>query len=233
MYWANGFWLNVFMMSEAKYDPVKDFAPITITHNSRNVLLVTPALPVKTVQDLVKLAKSKPNELNIGRTANPGGSNTLAAVLFAAVTGTQFNEILYKSTNQIITDIAAGRIEVGFPGLAGAIPLMKTGKVRGLAITASERSALTPDLPTVTSIYKDYDASSVQALFAPKATPQPIVARLVDASNKAVSNPEIKEKLMALGLDPIGSTPQQLTAFMVADMKNMGKVIKDRGFKAD
>ena len=229
LYYANTLWLGPFLRANIPYDPLKDFAPISLTVRGPNVVVVTASLPVKSIAELVKLAKAKPGQLNVAVTG-VGTSPSMAAVLFESVTGTQMTEIKYKGTGPAFPDVVAGRVEVMFPTILSSLNFAKQGKIRVLAVTSEQRSSLAPDIPTVASLgYPGYESVAIHALLAPAKTPAEIVNRLNQEVVRYLSQADAKETFSKMGFDIVASSPEQLGVVMKAEMDRMGKVLRDAG----
>ncbi len=231
LYWANPMWLTPFLQ-DVNYDPLKDFVPISLVARAPGVLVTNAALPVKSVKELVDLAKAKPGTLNFGSTS-AGTSPHLAAVLFNTLAGIDVVSIFYKGTVQGVNDVVAGRVQFMFPSVASTLPLIKSGKLRALAVTSADPSELLPGVPPVAATYPDYEAVSMHSMFAVANTPQTIIARISQEVAKAVRLPEVKDKLFNIGIEVVGSSPQQLAATMKSEMTKTGKLIKDKGIRAE
>ncbi len=230
-YFANAIWLAPFLRANVPYDPLKDFAPISLTVKGPNVIAITSSLRVNTLAELVALAKSKPGELNMGVTG-VGTSPTNAADLFLAVTGAKMTVVRYKGTAQAFLDVIAGRVEVTTPTILSVLPHAKAGKIKLLAVTSEQPSALVPDLPTVASAgYPGFESVAIQALLAPPRTPNAIVNRLNQEVTKFLLEPEIKAKIASMGFDVVASAPTQLSTTMKSEMDKMGPVFRAAGIK--
>jgi tripartite-type tricarboxylate transporter receptor subunit TctC len=220
------------LLDKTPYDPIKDFAAVSFIANSPHVLVVTPSLPVRTVKDLIALAKAKPGELNYAA-ASTGSSTHLAAELFKSMAHIDIVRIPYNAGTLQVADVIAGRVELTF-GITGAVtPHIKAGRLRALAVTSPQPSALFPDLPTVASTVPGFESGSVYGLFSPSQTPLPIVDRLQKAVRKVLQNTEIRAKFLNSGLEVVGSTPQELAEKVKREMNQLSKVIRDAGIKAD
>jgi tripartite-type tricarboxylate transporter receptor subunit TctC len=227
-----GFWVGP-MLRKLSYDAIKDFSPISLTNRQPNLLVVHPSMPVKSVKELIALAKAKPGELNY-MSAGIGTSAHLASELFASMAGVKLVHVPYKGTAPGLTDMVGGQIQLAFPNIAAATPFVKSGRLRALAITTAEPSALTPGLPTVAaSGVPGYEAVAIQGLFAPAKTPAAIISRLSQEIVRAVNRPDVKEKFNSSGSDIVGSTPEQFAAAIAADITRLEKVIKDAGIKVE
>ena len=228
IYWANPLWLSPFML-DVNYDPIKDFAPISLVAQIPTVLVVHPSIPAKSVKELVALAKKRPGELNLAMTSNRSSSNSLAGMLFQAFAGVDLTEINYKDTGQTINDLVAGRVHVGFPSLAGTLPHIKSGRLRALGVTTAQSSQQLPDVPPLKSLYPEFESASVHGMFAVASTPQAIINRMHQEVARAVRDPQVKEAMINMGIEPVGGTPEQMTAFMRVEMRTSGKLIKEKG----
>ena len=214
------------------YDPVKDFVPISRIFVAANLLVVHPDVPVKSIAELVALAKAKPGELTYGHTG-VGTSQHLAGELFKAMAKVDIQPIAYKGSTAILPDLLAGRITMGFTNIVNVLPLVKEGKLRAFAVSSRKRSALMPDLPTmIESGFPDYEAVPWFGLMAPAGTPQPIIERLHAETVKALAIPEVRHALEAQGLDVIGGTPAEFAETIKTEMPYWAKVIKGAGIKA-
>lgn len=231
LYWANPFWLSPFLQ-EVNYDPLRDFTPISLVARAPGVLVANAALPVKSVKELVDLAKAKPGTLNYASTS-AGSSPHLAVVLFNTLAGIDAAQIFYKGTVQGVNDVVAGRVQYMIPSVASTLSLIKAGKLRALAITSAEPSELLPGVPPVAATFPEYESASLHALFAPAHTPQAVVARLNQELVRALKAPEVRSKLFNIAVEPVGSTPEQLLATVKSEMAKTGKLIKDKGIRAE
>jgi tripartite-type tricarboxylate transporter receptor subunit TctC len=226
-------WLAPFMRDKVPYDPVKDFAPVTWATSSPNLLVVHPSMPVKSVRELMLLAKARPNELNYG-SGSAGSTPHLAAELFRAMTGVQIVRVAYKGSGPALTALLGGELHFMFPSTGSANALLNSGKIRALAVTALQRTALAPGLPTVAeSGLPGYESASLLAVFAPAGTPPAIVQRLSQEMTKAIQRPEAKERLFNAGVEGMGGTPEQFAAVLKGEMAKWGKVIRDAGIRSE
>ena len=226
-------WLAPFMRDKVPYDPVKDFAPVTWATNSPNLLVVHPSLPVKSVRELIALVKARPNELNYG-SGSAGSTPHLAAELFRSMTGVQIVRVAYKGSGPALTALLSGELHFMFPSTGSANPLLKSGKLRPLAVTTLKSTALAPNLPTVAeSGLPGYESASLLAVFAPAGTPPAIVQRLNQEMVKALQSTEARERLFNSGVEAVGSTPEQFAVTLKNEMTKWGKVIKDAGIRSE
>ena len=221
------------LLQKTPYDPVKDFAPVTTVTIAPNILVVNNSMPVNSVADLIALAKSRPGELNYA-SSGAGASNHLAAELFNTMAGVRIVRIGYKGANQGLTDLIADQIQIMFPTAGAAAPHVKSGRVKGLAVTSAERSQLAPELPTVAaSGLPGYESLAIYGTFVPAGTPRALVTRLNSEIVKILGSADVKEKFFSMGMDTIGGPPEQLAASVKSEMVRMGKMIKDAGIVAN
>lgn len=226
-------WLLPFMRSNVSWDPVTDFLPITLASTAPNILVVHPSLPVNTVKELISLAKARPGGLHDAN-AGFGTSSQLSSALFKAMTGVNVVAVPYKGTGQALTGLMGGEIQLAFTLLASAMPHVKSGKLRALAVTSAEPSRLAPDLPTVAaSGVPGYEAVSLLGIFAPAKTPATIMSRLNQEIVQTLKSAEVKERLFAAGAEVVASSAEELTATIKSEMTRMGKVIKDAGIRTE
>ncbi len=220
------FWIGP-LMEKTSYDPLRDFIPITLTLSAPNILAVHPSLPVKSVKELIELAKRRPGALNYA-SGQSGSSNHLGAELFKAMAGVNILRIPYKSGTEATNDLVAGNVQLSFSSVVVALPLMAAGRLRGLAISTAHPSALAPGMPTIAqSGLPGYESTTMIGVFAPAKTPLPIVNQLSQEITRAFRIPAIKESMFKTGTDLIGSTPEESMAAIKSDMARLGNVIRD------
>jgi tripartite-type tricarboxylate transporter receptor subunit TctC len=225
--------LNASLFSKLPYDPIKDFQPLTLVATAPNVLVVHPSLPPNSVQELIRLAKSKPNELTYG-SAGSGSGSQLAGVLFANMAGVKLIHVPYKGITPAVVDLMGGQISMCFSVLSVAYPHMQAGKLKAIAVTTAKRSARVPNLPTVAEGgLKGYDVFSWFGLLLPANTPKEIVAKLHAEVVRAISLPDVKEKVSSQGVDLVSDSPEQFGEFIKQDWAVWDKVIKSIGMKLD
>ena len=225
--------INATLYPKLPYDPVKDFAPITMLATLPNMLIVHPSLNVASVRELIALLKANPNKYSFGSAGN-GTSQHISGELFKIMTGTQMQHIPYKGSGPMIPDLIGGTIQVSFENITTAYPQVKGGKLKALAVTSAKRSFVAPEVPTMAEAgLAGYDISSWQAMYAPAGTPRDIVARLHAETVKALRTPDNQKKLSELGLDAGGMSPDELTALMRTDIPRLGKVVRESGAKVD
>jgi tripartite-type tricarboxylate transporter receptor subunit TctC len=227
--YGSSIWLAPFLDDKVGYDPIKDLAPVTLVSRAPNLLVVSPTLPVKTVKDLVDLAKAKPGQLNYGSAA-AGSSSHLSAELFKSMAGVDIVRVNYKSLAQTLPDMLSGQLHIIITTPASVLPQVKAGKIFALAVTTARPSALFPEYPTISaSGVPGYEASTLTAVFVPAKTAPSIVARLNQEIARALNRGDIKEKLMGLGTEPVGSSAEQLADTVKSEMTKWGKVIREAG----
>ena len=225
--------INASLYPKLSYDPITGFAPITLYATQPNILIVHPGVPANTMAEFIRLAKASPEKYSFGSAGN-GTSQHISGELFKTMAGIQMQHIPYRGSGPMIADLLGGNLLVAVDNIATAIPHMKAGKLRGLAVTTAARSSAAPDVPTMAeSGLAGYELSSWQAVFAPAGTPQPIVDRLHTEIAKILKTPDIQKRFSDLGLDASGMPPQELAALVRSDVPRLGKVVRDSGAKAD
>jgi tripartite-type tricarboxylate transporter receptor subunit TctC len=213
------------------FDSVKDFAPIIQAVDSTNILSLHPSVPAGTVKELIALAKTKP--LNYG-SSGVGGTGHLAGELFDSMAGIKMTHIPYKGGGPAMIDLVGGQVQLVFATAASAVPQIKAGKIKGIAVTTIKRSALMPSIPTIAeSGLPGFDANNWYGLLAPAKTPRPIIMRLNAGVTKVLAMPDVKDFLFNQGLDPAPGTPEQFGAYIKSEMTKWSKVVKDSGARAD
>ena len=216
-------------VSKVNYDLVKDFAPVILVGTMPYTLLVPVSLPVKSVKELVELARSKPGQLNFGTNGMGGAPHLLAEMLMAAGKISLVN-VAYKGTTEAVTDLLAGRVQLMFAPLVTGHPLIKAGKLRALGVCENKRSAVLPDVPTMAEAgYPALDIPNWYAILAPAGTPKAVVAKLNTEVVKIMGMADVKERFSNLGVEPTTSTPEEAGAFIKRDVAIWAKVIKDSG----
>src|SRR2546422_9174506 len=225
--------INVTLYPKLPYDPVKDFAPITMLATLPNMLIVHPSLNVSSVRELVELLKVNPNRFSFGSAGN-GTSQHISGELFKIMTGTQMQHIPYKGSGPMIPDLIAGTIQLSFENITTAYPQVKGGKLKALAVTSAQRSFVAPDVPAMAEAgLPGYDITSWQAMFAPAGAPGGIVVRLHAATAKILRMPENPDKLNHLGPEAGGRLPGGAAALIRAEIPRLGKVVRGSGARVD
>ena len=223
--------INPSLYETLPFDPLKDFAPISQVFIAANVLAVPAEVPVKTVAELVTLAKAKPGKLSYGH-AGVGTSQHLGAELFKYMAHLDIAPVPYRGTTAMMPDLLAGRITMSFANIVNVLPLAREGKLRALAITSVKRSALAPDLPTMAeSGFPGFEAVPWFGLLAPAGTPQDVVDKLHVETVKVLAISEVRKKFDELGLEPVGNTSAEFVAIIKKETPEWAKVIKDAGIK--
>lgn len=207
------------------FDPVKDFIPVTEVVRTTMTLVGSPSLPVTSVKELIALGKSKPGFLNYGHTG-VGTSLQMAMELFMLKAGVKFEGVPYKSDGAVGNAQLAGEVHLAIRGLSPSVPAIKSGRLRGLGVTGSRRLAVLPDTPTIKEQGLDFVYESWLSLFVPAGTPSGIVSQIQQAVAKTVHTPAIRERLASLGLEPVGSTPEEFGARFKADVQLFAEIVK-------
>ena len=229
---SDGMWIVPLLQKNPPYDPVRDFSPITITSMENNILVVHPSVAVKSVKDLIDLAKAKPGVLNYG-SGPVGASSHSLAELFKSMAGVNIVGIFFQGGSQALNALIGGEVQVGFTSASNTMPLVKSGRLRALAVTSSQPSALAPGLPTVAATVPGFELVPVNVMFAPARTPAAIIRRLNQEIVRVLNQPDVKQKFFDSGVEVIGSSPEELAAGMKANMAKVGKIIKDAGIQAN
>jgi len=225
--------INASLYDKLPYDPLKDFAPITLLASLPNMLIIHPSVNANNVRELVALLKANPNKYSFGSAGN-GTSQHISGELFKIMTGTQMQHIPYKGSGPMIPDLLAGQIQLSFENITTAYPQVKAGKLKALAVTSAKRSFVAPEVPTMSEAgLTGYDISSWQAMYAPAGTPKDIVGRLHAEVAKVLRQPDNAKKLQDLGLDAGGITPEELASFMRSEIPRLGKIVRASGAKVD
>lgn len=228
LYHSNALYLSQFMQDDLGYE-VKDFAPVILAAKSPSVLCVNPAVPANSVKELIALAKAKPGTLNYGS----GAIGLLAAELLKSMAGINIVNVRYKGAGPALNATIAGEIQMIMAASGGIAPQIKAGRVRALAVTSAARSPAFPDLPTVAEAagLPGYESVAVHGIYAAAKTPATIVSRLNLEIARVTNTPEVKDKLLAAGIEVAGGTPAQFVAAIKTEMSIMSKVIKDAGIR--
>src|SRR5262245_62072945 len=221
------------LYSRLNYDPVKDFAPISLVATVPNVMLTHPAVEAQTLKEFIALARSRPGAMNYG-SGGAGTSNHLAGELFNIVTGVKLVHVPYKGVNLAMQGVLAGEVHLVFIGIPAALPHIKAGRLRALALVAPQRSPALPEVPTAAEAgLKDFEVTTWYGVMAPAGTPRPIVARLNGELTKIMQTPDTKERLAALATDPLTSTPEEFGAYLKKEIAKWGEVVRKANLKAD
>jgi tripartite-type tricarboxylate transporter receptor subunit TctC len=223
--------VNQSLFPNIGYDPLTDFEPISLIATLPNIVVVNAKQPLSSIADLIEAAKKNPGQLNYGSIGN-GSSQHLAAAYFEQVTGTRMTHVPYRVTGQLVNDLVGGQLQVSFQLIPNVLGQIQAGQLRPLAITASKRSEVLPQVPTVGEVgMSGYEAYGWFAMLAPKNTPQPMIARLHAAYIKAMSDPATRRRIVEVGAEPATSTPAELRTFMQAEAKKWGDIIRANNIK--
>ena len=229
---AGGHATNPALM-KLSFDSVKDFAFISLVAETPNLLVVHASLPARNVKELIAVSRKNPAQLNYAS----GGTGTtvhLSGELFQHLTGVKWIHVPYKGTGPALVELIAGQTSIMFPNLPGAIGHARTGKLRALAVTGAKRSPVAPDIPTVAeAALPGFEVTAWFGVSAPAKTPRPILDRLASEIVRAVKSPDLRERLIAAGADPVGSTAEEYAAFVQSEIAKWGKVIAAAGIKGE
>jgi tripartite-type tricarboxylate transporter receptor subunit TctC len=218
--------------SKVPYDPVRDFAPISILTVSPFAVVVRPSLPARTVPDLISLAKAQPGRLNMASFGS-GSSSHLAGELFKSMAAINMTHVPYKGGAPALQDLLGGSVDVMFDIVSSVRPHIASGKLRGLAVTGLKRSPAAPDLPTAAETIPGFEASAWFGILAPAGTPSEVVGRLNKELVRIVKGPELQQLFSAQAMEPVGSTPEQFAETIKQDLAKWSKVIRDAGIKPE
>ncbi|HEX4883957.1 MAG TPA: tripartite tricarboxylate transporter substrate binding protein [Casimicrobiaceae bacterium] len=224
--------INQFLYAKMPYDTQKDFVPVSLVVRVPNVLVVNPGLGVKTVQQLLDLAKAKPGTINYG-TPGSGTTGHLSTELLKSMTKSDFTHVPYKGSGPMLQDLLGGQVQMAIDNLPSAMPHIKAGKLVALAVTSTEPSPELPGVPALASVVPGYAAESWFVLMAPAGTPPAIVDKLSAEVDRIVKRPEVVERFKALGATPVGGTPKSLGEFIAAETTKWRDVVKASGARVD
>jgi len=223
--------ISMTLYSRLGFDINRDFAPVTSLAHGSFTLAAHPSLPAKSVKELIAFAKKRPGEINV---ATGGAALRLAAKMLDSMAGIQTTEVNYKSTPQAITAVVSGETSLGFPATSAAVPHARAGKLRALAVTTPKRSAMMPEVPSLSEAgVPGYDVTTWYGLLVPAGTPQEIIARLNGATVNAMAHPAVKERFAPTDLEPRASTPEQFGAYIRGEVAKWAMVIRESGFKVE
>jgi tripartite-type tricarboxylate transporter receptor subunit TctC len=226
---ANAVAMSLF--AKPGYDFVKDFAPVSWLVSGSFMLTTHPSVPAKSVKELIAFARTRPGQVNV---ATSGAGIVLMSELFQNMAKIKFTNVTYRSTPYALTALVSGEASVGFPGSSAASPHVKSGRLRGLAVTTAKRSPVAPDIPPLSEAgVPGYEASGWYGLAVPAKTPPEIVARLTTESLKALNRPDVKERFATTDLEPVGAGPEQFAAHIKSETEKWAKVVKATGMKVE
>ena len=230
---ASAIVLNLVLAKKPPYDILRDFVPITVGASLPHVLTVHPSLPVKSVKDLIALARAKPGALNYS-SAGSGTSLHMAMALFLSMARIEITHVPYKGAGPATTDLLAGHVQVATPNTLTVAPHLRSGRLRAIGVTGAKRAAALPDVPTIAEAgVPGYDAIFWYALFAPAGTPRPVVDRMQSEVAKALLLPDVGERLAADGAEPGGMRPQPFAAFIKAELEKWSRVVREAKLSLD
>lgn len=225
--------INPGVYAKLPYDSVRDFSPVSHIASSPYILVLHPAVAAKSVRDFVALAKGKPGTLSYGTTGT-GGSSHLMGVMLNMMAGIDTIHVPYKGLAPALTDLISGQIHYSFGSWSTVGPHIKSGRLRGIAVTSTKRVPTTPDLPSIAEAgYPHYEAIPWWGILVPAATPRPIVARINVDVVKALQAPDVRERFVAQGLEIVGSTPDQFGALLNSEMRRWAAVVRQAGIKPE
>jgi tripartite-type tricarboxylate transporter receptor subunit TctC len=220
------------LYGKVAYDPIKDFAPVSLVSQFFNALSVHPTVPAKSVKELIALARSKSSELLMGSAGN-GSTSHLAGELFKKMTHVNMTHVPYKSGGQLVIGVVSGESHLSFSPVSTALTHMKSGKLRALAVTSAQRLPSLPQLPTVAETVPGYEFGGWQAVLVPAGTSQDVIRRLNVAILKAINTPEFRDYLAKEGSELVGSSPEQLATFLRAEVTKNAELIRSAGIKPE
>jgi len=224
---------NVSLSRKLPYDPVRDFAPITLVASQQLVLLVNPGVAAKSVGELIQLAKSKPGQLTFASAGNGSGGH-LSGELLKILANIDITHVPYKGIAPALVDVISGQVTMTFASVISGLPHVKSGKTRALAATGSHRSPAAPELPTmIESGVRGYESSTWYGLLAPKATARPTIMKLNREVVSILNLPEVRSHLLTEGAEPVGNTPEQFGEFIKSEIAKWGKVIRAAGLRSE
>jgi tripartite-type tricarboxylate transporter receptor subunit TctC len=225
--------INPSLYDKLRYDPIKDFAPISLTHFNPRVLVVSSALPINSISELIALAKKKPDSLSFGSAGN-GSSSHLAGVLFSNFTGTELLHVPYKGSAPLVTDLLSGRVSMSFDSYTVYAGHIKSGKVKAIAVTSKERMPVLPDVPTLNeSGLKGYEVLNWLGLMAPAGTPDSIIRALNKATVQSMKSADLRQQLLEVGVEPTFSSPAQFSELIRSDGIKWAEIVKKSGATLD
>jgi tripartite-type tricarboxylate transporter receptor subunit TctC len=233
VFYSTPLWVSPLMRSNVPWDPIRDFVPVTLAVNAPNLLVVHPSLPVKSVKDLLALARARPGELNYG-SGSSGSTSHLAAELFDAMANVNMVRVPFRGVGPAMLGLLSGQVQVLFPAASAGLPYVRAGKIRALAIASAKPSAIAPGLPTNASAgLPGYEADTPLGVFFPAGTP----ARIVDRLNRGIATvlrmPDVTKLVMAQGAEVVASSPAEFAATLKAEIARWGKLIKTKGLREE
>jgi tripartite-type tricarboxylate transporter receptor subunit TctC len=225
--------VNPALYNKLRFDPIKDFAPVSLVVSSPQLLALHPSVAAKSVKELITLAKARPGQLNYG-SAGTGTSPHLTFELFKSTTAIDVLHVPYKGTGPAITDLIGGQVQMMITGVVALMPHVKSGKLRAVGVTSAKRVAALPEVPTIAeSGVAGFDVSSWFGVFVPAGTPRAIVNKMNQEIHRILANPEVRQRLIDQGADPASNTPEEFAAYVKSEMTRWGQVVRNTGTRAD
>ena len=225
--------INAAMMAKLPYDPLRDLAPVTVVATQPHILVVNPAVPVKTVRDLIALAKAKPGEITYASAGNGTGPQ-LVAEMFSGAVGVKMNHIPYKGANPALVDVVGGHAQIMFATLVSALPQVQAGRLRAVAVTSAQRSRHVPDVPTMIEAgVPNFEAVGWYLVLVPARTPASVMARMQTAVAEALNQPAVRERLVGDGAEVVANKPEDAKRFLETEIRRWGAVVKSAGLRSE
>ncbi len=220
-------------MNKVPYEPLKDLIPITQTSGQSMLLVVHPSVPINSVKDLLVAAKAQPKKLTFA-SSGTGGSGHLAAELFQSIAKVSLTHVPYKGNGPAVLAVLSAEVQMGFNNILAVLPHVTGGKLKAIGVTSPKRAAAVPNVPTLSeSGVTGYEATSWNGMFAPAKTPRPIISKVHGEVVKALNSADVRDKLVAMGSDPVGSTPEEFYAHIKLELERWGKVIRDNNIRSE
>lgn len=220
-------------INKVPYDPLKDLIPITQTSGQAMLVVLHPAVAINSAKELIAFAKAQPNKLAYSSSGS-GGSGHLAVELFQSIAKVSMTHVPYKGSGPAVLAVLGGEVQLGFNNILAVLPHVNGGRLKAIAVTSSKRAAALPNVPTLAeSGVTGYEAMSWNGMFAPAKTPRAIVHKINAGVVRALNSPDVREKLVAMGSDPVGSTPEEFYAYVKTELARWGKVIRDNNIRSE